>query len=95
MKRLLLIYLVVVSSCNNSSFTGVKYYQSFTGYKHPVRLKGEVSINSISDSISYYRGYYKDDILIKVEKMWKGKIEYSYTYIYDDDGNYVEAITTK
>jgi|GEM_PF-3742238 len=69
------------------------FRKDITQHNHPVKLVDELSVEEIKKiNAAYYTGYYKGNLLIRVDKMRREKIEFSYIYTYDVSGNLVKAI---
>jgi hypothetical protein len=77
--------------CKNDNKIVVRYYESFTGYNHPVKLLSEIKkIDSIKKE-SFYIGYFEEEKLVKVEKFLNGELFFTYEYVYKND-DLVKAI---
>lgn len=88
MKKMIILVFLFFAGCkksNNDSVT-VKYYSSFAGYNHPVKLIDELRETKIKEKKSYYVGTYNGERLIKVEKILIGKTVFIYNYSYDNNG---------
>lgn len=74
---------------------GNKYFTTFDGYNHPVKVDNEISKNDISKYNAYYIAYYNKDLLIRVEKILNNKIEFTYTYTYDSSKCLVKTVVER
>lgn len=84
----ILIFIATISCSNNrDKISGVKYYKSWVGYNHPIKLVDEIDSSQISNLSTYYVGTYEEGQLIRVFKYMHDTIMYKYEYKYDDDGN--------
>jgi len=77
----------------DKNMNGKKYYETFSGYNHPINLIGELTLEDIKEKEgSYYVGYYKKEMLIRVDKKLNKKTVFSYIYTYDSSDNLVKII---
>ncbi len=90
MKRTL-IYFILFINCNKNNDqkmdVTIKYYSSFVGYNHPVKLIDELNENQIKDRRAYMIGTFVKGKLIKVEKILNNETAFIYYYSYDKNGN--------
>ncbi len=88
MKKAIILILIIFVGCNNSNNDNltVKYYSSFAGYEHPVKLTDELNENQIKDRRAYMIGTFVNGKLIKVEKILDNKSSFTYNYKYDKNG---------
>ncbi len=60
-----LFAFLIFTNCNNGTLSqeknNVKYYATFVGYSHPVKLVDELDSKSINERRSYYIAYYKNN----------------------------------
>lgn len=89
MKKAIILILIIFVGCNNSNNDNltVKYYSSFAGYEHPVKLTDELNENQIKDRRAYMIGTFVNGKLIKVEKILNNETVFIYYYSYDRNGN--------
>lgn len=83
--------LFMFNNCKNSDEIVVKYYETFSGYNHPILLKSEIKNEETIHKKAYYIGYFKNNKLIKVEKFLDNNLFFTYEYFYKND-QLVEAI---
>lgn len=82
-----------MNAVNTGNESYIKYYATFLGYNHPLKLANELSVEEIATrENSYYVGYFSDNLLLKVEKFFNGKIEFSYQYTYNASGKPLKVI---
>ena len=98
-KMFFFIFIVLFLNCKKMSLEQdknmevKKYYETFSGYSHPVNLIGELALEEIKKKEgSYYVGYYKKKLLIRVDKILNKKMAFSYIYSYDSSDNLVKVI---
>lgn len=69
-------------SAQESDSIEIKYFQSWGGYKIPVKPQNEIKVGDLSKYSTYYKAYYKNSLLIKFEKYTKNILisygEYEY-----------------
>lgn len=69
-----------------------RHYVSYTGIGPPLKLITPLDAETLDGRISYFRGYYDDkDMLVAVEKVVYGEIEFEHRYTYYDDGRIKSA----
>jgi len=70
--------------------TGIFYYKGFrSNYRHPVTPVGNMSEEeTLSWPHAYLKTYYESGRLMRVEKYYRGNLEYTYEYTYDENGKY-------
>lgn len=90
MKRTLIFFILFIS-CNKNNHqkmdVTIKYYSSFAGYEHPVKLIDELNENQIKDRRVYMIGTFVNGKLIKVDKILDNETAFIYYYSYDKNGN--------
>jgi len=66
----------------------VRYFGTFIGYSHPLKLRGEMSESEAKSSdASYYVAHYDaDGRNTKIEKFFRGKLITTYEYVYPPSG---------
>ncbi|MBO6213241.1 hypothetical protein [Algoriella sp.] len=68
-----------------------KYYKGFGKYSHPILLYEEFEAkDTINTKDAYFVGYYKNGLLIRVEKKLNNKFEFGFIYRYDYNGNFID-----
>jgi len=55
-------------SAQESDSVNIKYFQSWGGYKIPVKPQNEIEVGDLSKYTTYYKAYYRNGLLIKFEK---------------------------
>lgn len=78
----------------NNSTLKTKYFISYSGVTLPLNLVNELQ-DGLEQRITYFSGYYDNDLLIKVEKIVYGEIEFTHEYTYDDTGKISKAVITE
>lgn len=68
-----------------------RYFISYSGVSLPLNLVNELQ-DSLDQRITYFIGYYNNDLLLKVEKIVYGEIEFTHDYSYDDNGKISRAV---
>ena len=64
-----------------------KNFVSYSGVALPLNLVTPIEGETLEGRITYFRGYYDDDdMLVKVEKVVYGEIEFEHEYEYYSDG---------
>lgn len=90
MKKSILLILFIIS-CNKNNDqkmdVTIKYYSSFVGYNHPVKLIDELNEKQKNEKECYYVGTFDNNRLIKVEKILNNETAFIYYYSYDKNGN--------
>lgn len=61
----------------------VKYYKSFAGYNHPIKLINEIGADSVKVRNNYLKGIYINKKLKVVEKYNDEKLFFRYDYVYE------------
>lgn len=62
-----------------------RYFGSFAGYSHPVRLIDPVSKDEAQDRDAFYRGLWDESGNLSVVEKWLGgQLEFKYRYTYRD-----------
>lgn len=91
MKNLKYFFVFVFLSCNKTSsysekdFTSIKYYETFSGYNHPLSLISEIRKEETIHKKAYYIGYFRNNKLMKVEKFLDNDLFFFYEYFYEKD----------
>ncbi len=71
-----------------------RYFISYSGITLPLKLVNEIK-DDVEKRISYFIAYYSNNLLLKIEKMVYGEIEFTHDYSYDDCGKISRAIITE
>lgn len=81
-KIFLLIQILFFSFCTQKSISMevVKYYESFSGYDHPIKLNNEIDFNSLKDKNIYLKAIYINNKLEVVEKYINNNLFFRYVY---------------
>lgn len=85
LKLMCILNLFFMLSCKSSNEIEVKYYETFSGYNHPILLTSEINKEDTSRKKAYYIGYFKNNKLIKVEKFLDNNLFFTYEYFYKND----------
>lgn len=82
-----LFQLLFIFSCNQKTIDkdGIKYYEAFYGYNHPIKLSDEIGFSEIKNKKTYLKATYKNTNLVEVEKYLNNELFFRYVYIYDKD----------
>ncbi|MCX8618676.1 hypothetical protein J3U42_09740 [Gilliamella sp. B2923] len=86
MKKIFLLIPVLFFSFYTQNGLGmeeVKYYESFSGYDHPIKLNNEIDLNSLKDKNNYLKAIYINNKLKVVEKYINNNLFFSYVYVYE------------
>lgn len=85
----------MVENYSNGADDRVLYFESFSGYKIPLNLVGQITKEESLSKKSFYVGYYgKDGQLQRVEKYYDGVIFFAHDYEYYASGS-VKTSTVK
>ena len=69
-----------------------RHYVSYTGVGLPLKLITPLDDATLDGRITYFRGYYDEgELLIAVEKVVYGEVEFEHRYRYDADGRIKSA----
>lgn len=84
-KIFLFIQVLLFSFCTQKSLSmeEVKYYESFSGYDHPIKLNNEIDNNSLKDKNIYLKAIYINNKLEVVEKYINNHLFFRYVYVYE------------
>lgn len=64
-----------------------RHYVSYTGVGLPLKLITPLDAETLDGRITYFCGYYdQNEMLVAVEKVVYGEIEFEHHYTYYDDG---------
>jgi hypothetical protein len=78
----------------NNTSSETRYFISYSGVTLPLNLVNELE-DGLEQRITYFIGYYDNELLLKVEKIVYGEIEFTHDYNYDDDGKISKAVITE
>jgi hypothetical protein len=78
----------------NNSRSETRYFISYTGVTLPLNLVNEFQ-DGLEQRITYFIGYYDNELLLKVEKLVYGEIEFTHDYSNDDNGKISKAVITE
>ncbi|WP_128331440.1 hypothetical protein [Apibacter sp. HY039] len=84
-KWYILVFVNLILSCNREVEMpkGTKYYESFSGYNHPVQMINEISFHEVEHLQSYIKSTYKNQKLQVVEKYINNRLFFKYVYTYE------------
>jgi len=72
---------------NSEQQTEVRYFVSYSGIKLPLKLVNEITVASLNNRNTYYRGYFDaQDRMLLCQKVVYGEVESEHRYQYDDKG---------
>ena len=83
--QLLIVFSIMINlSCSSqkSDSIEIKYFQSWGGYKIPVKPQYEIELSDLPKYQTYYKAHYRNNLLIRFEKYYKNTLisygEYQY-----------------
>lgn len=78
------LLIINISSCNsNKNSMSTKYFQSWSGYSIPRTPENEIDSIKATELDVYYKAFYNEDnLIVKFEKIYNGKMEWSDEYEY-------------
>lgn len=78
----------------NKTDLKTRYFISYSGVTLPLNLVNELQ-DGLAQRITYFIGYYDNELLRKVEKNVYGEIEFTHDYSYDESGKINKAVITE
>lgn len=74
----------------NNTDLNLRHYTTYSGVKLPLKLVAPLDESNVDGRITFFRGYYDaNELLVRVEKVVYGEIEFEHRYEYDDNGKLI------